>query len=120
MWSYEMARSREQGKGTSAGRQVLGHPTRAAAHLLAKAAAGDEVDQGIEQGVAGEGLDQQAPVHVCLSKVHRSIADDCTCQKYQWCRCAHTASTALAKRATAHALTDLPGALHDIQGLHAL
>lgn len=68
------------------GDNISGHLTRAVAHLLAKAAAGDEVDQGIEQGVAGEGLDQQAPVHVCLSKVHRSVANDCAMSEVSACK----------------------------------
>ena len=54
-----------------------GRPASAALYLLAKAAAGDQVDERVEQRVAGEHLDEQAPVHVRLAKVHCCVAGNC-------------------------------------------
>lgn len=47
------------------------------AHLLAKAAAGDQVGCSIDEGVQRKGLQEQGAVHVDAVEVNRSIAEDC-------------------------------------------
>lgn len=47
------------------------------AHLLTKAAAGDQVGCSIDEGVQGKGLEQQGAVDVHAVEVDSGIAEDC-------------------------------------------
>ncbi len=47
------------------------------AHLLTKAAAGDQVGCSIDKGVQGKGLEQQGAVDVHAVEVDSGITEDC-------------------------------------------
>lgn len=51
---------------------------RFSSHLLAEAAAGHEVDEGIDQSVERQSLEQQRAVHGHLVEVHSRVAQHCT------------------------------------------